>query len=262
MPLERALALFSQVVQAVEAAHAAGIVHRDLKPHNVLVERSPQGERARVTDFGIAGLLYRSELDSIHTETGVSLGTPAYMAPEQASSPAGADHRADIWSLGCMLYELLTGVRAFPQASALALAEARTEGRYLPLESQVPGLPAALATLVDDCLRPQPAHRLQSCGELRARLGAIHPSAGEATPSPLSPSPAPSPSPLHTPARVPRHLLRATPPAGPIDRTATLEPDPSPRTAPTEPVLRRPARRRGVRILVGGLLLAGASGSA
>ena len=110
LPLERALAIARDIADALRCAHDHQIVHRDIKPENILVEAA--GGRALVADFGIARAITRSEVGRV-TSSGVTLGTPAYMSPEQAGAEQEVDGRSDIYSLGCVLYEMLAGTPPF-----------------------------------------------------------------------------------------------------------------------------------------------------
>jgi serine/threonine-protein kinase len=152
----------------VGAAHAAGLVHRDLKPENVLVDTQQGNLVARVTDFGLVSTdnLTLPRL----THSGVVLGTPAYMAPEQMRDAAAVDARADIFSLGCILYEVLCRRLAFPQGDFVRLVQAIEREEYLDPGILVPGLAPGLIRLVRDCLRADPELRPSSCVELAARL--------------------------------------------------------------------------------------------
>jgi len=107
LPLERALAITRDVADALHYAHGRNIIHRDIKPDNILIER--ETGRPVVTDFGIARAIERAADDNAVTSTGFTLGTPTYMSPEQAGAERDVDGRSDIYSLGCVLYEMLAG---------------------------------------------------------------------------------------------------------------------------------------------------------
>jgi serine/threonine-protein kinase len=168
-----ALGLF----RGLAAAHAIGVVHRDLKPANVLLGRDAKGRPiARIADFGLAKGL-GSEASIGQSMTGMLVGTPAYMAPEQARDGKHVDARADVFSLGTILYRMVTGRDAFEGASFWALFEAVQDGRYPPPEALVPTVPARHAAAVRAALRPEPAERVGSVEALAdlwfARPGAL-----------------------------------------------------------------------------------------
>jgi serine/threonine-protein kinase len=163
--LEQAEFLFRGVVEGVAQAHALGIVHRDLKPANVLLA----GMVPKVTDFGLAKAI-RGEPGSGHTRTGATMGTPAYMAPEQIRNAKDVDARADVFALGALLYELVTGTLAFPQDDLLELFNAAAEGRYRPPRELVPDLPEHLERALTGALEPDRERRLPSCHALLAVL--------------------------------------------------------------------------------------------
>ena len=119
LSLDQALAITRDVADALEYAHAQNIVHRDIKPGNILIER--ESGRAVVTDFGIARAIERAADISTVTSTGFTLGTPTYMSPEQAGAEKEIDGRSDIYSLGCVLYEMLAGTPPFVAPTARAL---------------------------------------------------------------------------------------------------------------------------------------------
>jgi serine/threonine protein kinase len=119
LPLEQALAITRDVADALHHAHGCNIVHRDIKPENILIER--ETGRAVVTDFGIARAIERSADDSAVTSTGFTLGTPTYMSPEQAGAEKDVDGRSDIYSLGCVLYEMLAGAPPFVGPNARSI---------------------------------------------------------------------------------------------------------------------------------------------
>ncbi|HUJ58312.1 MAG TPA: serine/threonine-protein kinase [Kofleriaceae bacterium] len=164
-----ALRLTRQVAGSLAAAHAAGIVHRDLKPENLFVIRDPEapgGERPKILDFGIAKL-EDDRPDRFRTRTGAVLGTPVYMSPEQCNGGGRIDHRSDIYSLGCVLYHLLTGQPPFdpPGMGAILLAHMSEPPR--PPSALVPSLPPALDAVVLRCLAKAPDARFQSMLELQ-----------------------------------------------------------------------------------------------
>ena len=154
-----------QIVSALEAAHAKGIIHRDLKPANILLA----GGRAKLLDFGIARSRVGLTPDSTMTSETTVSGTPAYMAPEQAQAGA-ADARSDIFSFGAVLYEMLSGRRAFDRPSAIETLTAVLRDDPPPLEA-----PPALAQIVRRCLEKSPAHRYQTAAELRTALEELAP---------------------------------------------------------------------------------------
>jgi serine/threonine-protein kinase len=165
LPPDEAVRLAREVAEAIAYAHGRGIIHRDIKPANIMLGAG----HALVADFGIARAV-RNEAGL--TGTGLAVGTPQYMSPEQASGARDVDARADIYALGGVLYEMLTGEPPFtgdtPQA---ILARSLTE-EVKPLEAVRPGLPAALGATIRRAMKKDPADRYQSAGELVAALGA------------------------------------------------------------------------------------------
>ena len=135
--LEDAETLFRGIVLGVHAAHGTGLVHRDLKPANVLLAESDVGFVPKVTDFGLAKVIVGDGIEVGTTRAGIAMGTPSYMSPEQIRDARKVDQRADIFSLGCLLYELVTGQRTFPGDEALTIYNAVTAGEYLPVEQLV-----------------------------------------------------------------------------------------------------------------------------
>src|SRR3954469_24624657 len=155
----RALALLGQVADALDTAHAAGLVHRDVKPGNILVD----GERAFLTDFGLTKPT-QADMTAM-TATGVFLGTPDYAAPEQISG-SRLDGRADVYALGGVLYECLTGSRPFPRNAQVAVIYAQLH-EPPPRPSDVrPGLPPALDGVIECALAKAPSQRYGTCAEL------------------------------------------------------------------------------------------------
>jgi serine/threonine protein kinase len=163
---EDRVVLFSrQLASALEVAHAAGIIHRDVKPENAFIVPDPDvlgGERVKLIDFGIAKCG-----DEEQTDTGVVLGTPAYMAPEQFAGSRRIDHRADIYALGIVMYRMATGTLPFIGDTE----ELRAEHEYvLPAPASLAGVSPGLSAIIDRCLAKDPAARFASMAQLAAAL--------------------------------------------------------------------------------------------
>jgi serine/threonine protein kinase len=176
------------VLEALSAAHACNIVHRDIKPGNIFLVGWKLSE-IRVLDFGIARRVFDAKR---LTRKGSTVGTPLYTSPEQARGRADVDGRADIFSLGCVMFELLTGEPPFTGETPLEVMTKVCAGRVPELTSRRPGIPPALASLVHAMLSPEPAKRPQSASALAAEfadvvkvLGGI---TGESAASPPAPS--------------------------------------------------------------------------
>jgi len=163
MPVEEALPIAGQIAEAVEYAHERGIIHRDLKPANIKL--TPEG-RVKVLDFGLAKLTVQSDQPATAlTRTMAITGTPGYLAPEQLQGKP-ADARSDIFAFGCVLYELLSGSRAFPGNTLAASLASTAMAEPKPIE----GLPDALEKLVRRCLRKEVARRFQHMDDLKVAL--------------------------------------------------------------------------------------------
>jgi TPR repeat protein len=175
LPPAEAAGLVAEVARGVAAAHRAGVIHRDLKPANVLLDAAL---RPKVTDFGISSRAGKGRAHSL-TETGVLLGTPAYMAPEQAMDARQVDARSDVYALGVILHECLSGQRAFKGASGLAVLAAVMEGDAAPLPS---GLPEPLVEVVRVAMALEPDDRYSSAEILAEALEEAF-SSPEAAPS-------------------------------------------------------------------------------
>jgi serine/threonine-protein kinase len=158
LPAGRAADLVQQACRGVQAAHALGIVHRDLKPHNLFVCRREDGtDLLKVLDFGVAKL--EALESSAATRTGTVLGTPSYMAPEQARGEKTVGHGADVYALGAILYELLSGKKPHPGASHNAILHHISTQPAVPLASAQEGLPAGLVAVVEQALAAVPEER-------------------------------------------------------------------------------------------------------
>ena len=169
LPIAEAIKILREVTDALAYAHRHGVVHRDIKPDNVLLAEG----HAVVTDFGVAKAVSASSGGGSLTSVGIALGTPAYMAPEQAAADANTDHRADIYALGALSYEMLTGRTPFVAATPQALLAAHISQEPDPVSRHRPAVPAPLATLVMRCLEKHAADRWQSAEEIVIQLEAM-----------------------------------------------------------------------------------------
>ncbi len=172
-PIARLLGLLIQVCDALDAAHAKGVVHRDLKPDNVFVVKRDGDDFVKVLDFGIAKLRDSGD-DQASTMSGMILGTPHYMAPEQALGKT-VDRLADVWAAGVVLYEVLAGAVPFTAASFVELAVKIREQPPKPLPAKTPRgekIPPALAAVVMRCLEKKPGDRFRSMAALADALRA------------------------------------------------------------------------------------------
>jgi serine/threonine-protein kinase len=170
-PVAEAVRLLREMATALAYAHDQNVVHRDIKPENVLLT----GGIALITDFGVAKALAVATVDGHEglTSVGVALGTPAYMAPDQATADPTTDHRADIYALGVVAYEMLAGQPPFAGRTTQAVLAAHLTETPTPLATRRPALPPAFATLVMRCLEKRPADRPQSAREIVQALDAI-----------------------------------------------------------------------------------------
>ncbi len=168
LPIEEGVRIIREVADALAYSHQHGVVHRDIKPENILLSSG----HALVTDFGVAKAVSEAASAAELTGTGVTLGTPAYMAPEQATADPGLDHRVDIYALGVMAFELLAGRAPFVGNSQQVLAGHLTR-RPESLVGLRSTIPPALEALVMRCLEKNPADRWQSADEVLRALEAM-----------------------------------------------------------------------------------------
>jgi serine/threonine-protein kinase len=175
---KRVVAWMLQVCEGLAAAHSEGMIHRDLKPENLFLSLQPDGtETLKVLDFGVARSL---GLAQPLTGSGEGLGSPGYMSPEQLRDASAADERSDIWSLGVVMYELLSGCAPFQADSTFELCALILEGGYPRLLDVRPDVPRDLAAIVSRCLARDPEDRLPSVVHLAEALAELTPSSGSA----------------------------------------------------------------------------------
>ena len=159
LPVEEAARILAEVASALDYAHKRGVIHRDIKPHNVLLEA--ETGRSLLTDFGIARTAEGSSL----TATGMVVGTPAYLSPEQVTGES-SDHRADIYALGVVAYEMLAGKPPFTGPTSTAVLMKRLAGPPPKLTTLRPEIPETLVAVIEGMLEPDPAKRFQSAGDV------------------------------------------------------------------------------------------------
>jgi serine/threonine-protein kinase len=183
LPVPEAVRLLKDVVDALAHAHERKVVHRDIKPDNVLLS----GHHALVTDFGVAKAVSEATGREKLTTAGVALGTPTYMAPEQAAADPQVDHRADIYAVGALAYELLTGRPPFVGTTPQMVLAAHIGEVPEPVTKHRPAVPPALEQLVMKCLEKKAADRWQSAQELLPQLEVLATPSGGMTPTGTTP---------------------------------------------------------------------------
>ena len=162
LPMADAIRLGRETAEALDYAHRRGIVHRDIKPENILLHDG----HALVTDFGIARAISRATDSTSLTGMGMALGTPAYMSPEQGSGDQELDGRADIYALGCVLFEMLTGAPPYTGLSARAIIVRHFTDPVPRVTALRPDVPVAIEQAISRALAKNPLHRFQTAGEL------------------------------------------------------------------------------------------------
>jgi hypothetical protein len=211
--LDETLDILGKAAAALDHAHASGIIHRDIKPANVMIE--PSGG-VKVMDFGIA----KVEQGGAQTSTGLTMGTPSYMSPEQARG-SKVDRRADVFSLGCVLYECLTGKKSFHDDSLTAILLKVVAEPPPPIDFEALALPRAFDGVLKRGMAKEPSRRFRSPGELMEAARGV-----EVAPPPVSPT----------------GTLAATPGAGPAGTTV---PEPAHPERPPSPASRGTSAARG-----------------
>jgi serine/threonine-protein kinase len=176
LPVDEAMRLVREVADALGHAHAAGIVHRDIKPENILL----QGGHALVADFGIARAVHDTAPGL--TATGLAVGTPLYMSPEQAHGGTGLDGRSDIYSLATVAWELLTGEPPWTGPTPLAITARKMSEGVPPLRSRRAAVSASVEAALGRALAPDPADRFRTAAEFATALTAANPAAPIASP--------------------------------------------------------------------------------
>ncbi|MBA3655875.1 MAG: protein kinase [Gemmatimonadaceae bacterium] len=187
LPLSEAVRILREVAAALSYAHENHVVHRDIKPENILIS----GGSAMVTDFGVAKAVSASSggrQGQSLTSLGVALGTPAYMAPEQATADPNTDHRADIYALGVVAYEMLTGATPFSGRSPQAMLAAHVTESPDNVTKRRATIPPLLANLVMCCLEKRAADRPQTAADVVHELDALSTPSGGMTPTSLHPA--------------------------------------------------------------------------
>jgi serine/threonine protein kinase/Tol biopolymer transport system component len=183
MPVAETARILRDVADALAAAHAKGVVHRDIKPDNIMLS----GRHALVADFGVAKAVHEATGRQTLTTAGVALGTPTYMAPEQAAADQHTDHRADLYAFGVMAYEMLTGQPPFVGPTAQAVLAAHMTEPPVTVTQRRPTIPPQLAQLIMRCLAKKPADRPQTAEELLPVLESFATPSGGITPMDTQP---------------------------------------------------------------------------
>ncbi len=213
LAIEAALVWAKQALSALDYAHQRGVIHRDIKTSNIMLDENRQ---AKVMDFGIALVMGGRRL----TSTGMTMGTPEYMSPEQIIRPKDVDHRTDVYSMGIVLYEMLTGVVPFNGETDYSIKAAQVNEPPKPLRQVNPNIPEAVETVVMKALTKDPYYRLPGCGQfIRLLEEAMQPSATiNFSGSPTGVAPAYERTPNSSPQQV------MPPPPPPLYQNTVAEP--------------------------------------
>ena len=185
LPVKTALKYAIEIADALAAAHAAGVLHRDVKPSNIMI--SAEG-RVKVLDFGLAKLAPSSTANPAETKTGLMFGTASYMSPEQAQGKR-ADARSDVFAFGAVLYEMVTGRRAFAGEDVITILAAVLHSSPPALRTVAPGAPSELEWIASRCLKKDPERRIQHMVEVKLALQEILDHIESPSDAPVKPAP-------------------------------------------------------------------------
>ncbi len=250
--------IVSELLRGLAAVHDAGLVHRDLKPDNIFLVDDEDGAYPKLVDFGLSRRVGRSDM----TAQGIILGTPDYMSPEQAEGASHIDARTDVYAMGVILYELVSGQMPFDGASLAELLSHVADGTSIPLRARLPDAPEALVAIIERAMHRDPGQRFASAREMRAALGASNLFV-TGTPGPFlraAPSPHVSPRSMGASTLDERSPVGAAPHEERTDETLRpAEPEPPVGEAPT---LRPPGPLPPLPPKDGGRARAGARGDA
>ncbi len=166
LTLAQADQLGREILRGVSAAHRHGLIHRDLKPDNIMLSVADGVVTPKIADFGLAKLTEGDGPTSVRTRSGAAMGTPSFMAPEQIRDASTVDARADVFSLGAILYEMLSGRRAFDGDDTMEIFQRVSEGRCVPLREHVPDLPDRLLRAIDGALQPDRDRRFNDVEQM------------------------------------------------------------------------------------------------
>ncbi len=169
LPLQRAFAVIGEIMAALDSVHKAGLVHRDIKPANIMVEK---GGRVVLMDFGLAKLIDEGGAIQL-TTAGMIIGTPQYVSPEQARGER-VDHRSDIYSLGCVLYQLLTGKPPYEAKSAMGVLTKHAHDPVPQIRAELPDIEPEVEKVVTRCLQKAVAERYQDLSEMAADMAQVY----------------------------------------------------------------------------------------